>query len=147
MYVGAGRMSKLLVFERSQVLGTDLRPRFELGKVELLAETGLPEAGADVEHERGSVDAYRTGAKTALLAAPDVLQERIDDERDDRREGHADADDPEDPAGTGDSTAPPALEQERVPPLRPSCERDRRETEKRAEGDREGPSAGARSAR
>ncbi len=44
---------------------------------------------------------------------------------------------PENAAGTGDSTAPPALEQERVPPLRPPCERDRRETEKRAEWDRE----------
>ena len=55
MYVGAGRMSKRSSSSALQVLGADLRPRFELGKVELLAEAGLPEAGADVEHERASV--------------------------------------------------------------------------------------------
>ena len=45
-----------LVLERAQVLRPDLRARFELGKVELLAEARLAEAGSDVEHERASVE-------------------------------------------------------------------------------------------
>ena len=45
-----------LVLERAEVLRTDLRPLLQLGEVELLTETGLAEAGADVEHERGIVD-------------------------------------------------------------------------------------------
>ena len=45
-----------LVLERAEVLRADLRPLLELGEVEVLAEAGLAEAGADVEHERGIVE-------------------------------------------------------------------------------------------
>ena len=51
-----GQDVEALVLERAQVLRADLRARFELGKVELLAESRLAEAGADVEHERASVE-------------------------------------------------------------------------------------------
>ena len=53
---GRGQDVEPLVLERAQVFRPDLRARFELGKVELLAESRLAEAGADVEHERASVE-------------------------------------------------------------------------------------------
>ena len=56
-HVRRGRQDvELLVLERPQVLRTDLRPLLELGEVEILAESRLAEAGADVEHAGGMID-------------------------------------------------------------------------------------------
>ena len=52
-----GKDLELLVLERAEVLRADLRALFELGEVEVLTGAGLAEAGTDVEHEGGIVEA------------------------------------------------------------------------------------------
>ena len=49
-YVCAGQDVELLVLERAQVLGADLRRLLDLGEVEALAQARLAEAVADLEH-------------------------------------------------------------------------------------------------
>jgi hypothetical protein len=60
-----------------EVLRTDLRSLLELGEVELLAQSRLAEAGADVEHARGMIDACRETS----VAGTDVLEEAVHAER------------------------------------------------------------------
>ena len=59
-----------LVLEGAEVLRTDLRPLLELGEVEVLTEAGLAEAGADVEHEGGSVVASNAVLSRATRRTP-----------------------------------------------------------------------------
>ena len=76
---------EVLVLERPQVLRADLRALLELREVEILAEAGLAEAGADVEHAR-DCSRSRTGFRRSLLARADVLQQAVDAQRDERRD-------------------------------------------------------------
>ena len=55
-YVGAGRMSKRSSSSARRYFGRIFVRSSSSGKSMLLTETGLAEAGADVEHERGIVD-------------------------------------------------------------------------------------------
>ena len=52
MYVCDGQELEALVLERAQVLAADLGAVLGLREVDLAAETGLAEAGADLEHAR-----------------------------------------------------------------------------------------------
>ena len=54
-----GQDVELLVLERAEVLRADLGELLELWEVEALADAGLAEAGADVEHARRIVDGRR----------------------------------------------------------------------------------------
>ena len=73
-----GQDVEALVFERPEVLGPDLGALLELGEVELLAQSGLAEAGADVEHAARQMVASREcptpPAPSALVVPADVLQ-------------------------------------------------------------------------
>src|SRR5262245_10227881 len=66
-----------LVLEGPEVLRTNLRPLLQLGEVEVLTETSLAEAGADVEHAGGIVDAL----SRPLFAGADVLEQAVHTER------------------------------------------------------------------
>ena len=52
----AGQDVELIVFEGPQILGADFRARLELGDLEPLTRSSLPEAGANLEHEADSVE-------------------------------------------------------------------------------------------
>ena len=59
MYAWSGKLLESLLLEEPQILRAHLGPRLELFEAELLADARLAEAGADLEHESGSLVAIR----------------------------------------------------------------------------------------
>ena len=85
--VGAGRMSNCSSSRARRYFGRIFVRSSSSGKSRLLAEAGLAEAGADVEHAGRSVEARRS-----VAAGADVLEKPVDAERDERRGREAEAD-------------------------------------------------------